>query len=165
MPLLLKTLGAAGRLVETGGRSTKTLSTHPWYLCGVWAFWAFVRPLSTVEYFLESFRALYSEQVLGIIFLHPPMRLLCEPPILLSITSHRPCMASPIKHTSPSPWKGHWSPLGGIISSLVKSSHSSFFPTTSCQSHFGYQVPWSSMFVGGYAFLYIICTRGIYCKA
>lgn len=100
--------------------------------------------------FSESFRALYSEQVLGIIFLHPPMRLLCEPPILLSITSHRPCMASPIKHTSPSPWKGHWSPLGGIISSLVKSSHSSFFlllavNPISATKYLGAQCLWADM--------------------
>lgn len=35
MLLLLKILGAAGRLVEIGGRGTKTPSRHLWYLHGI----------------------------------------------------------------------------------------------------------------------------------
>ena len=137
MSLLLKTLGAAGRLVEIGGRGTKTPSRHPWYLHGIYES---SNPLSDPfplwDVFLNLSEPCTVNNCCFCWRLSPFVHLwdsLCEPAVLLSITSHRPFMAIPVKHTSPSPWKGHWSPPGGIISSLVKSQVTVHF--------FHYQLP------------------------
>lgn len=164
MLLLLKTLGVAGRLVEirvgalifpqgNPGISTRSESSGPSldpFHHGTFS-WTFQSPVQWITAELSPFVLLRDS--------------FCEPTVLLSITSSKPFMAKRVKHTSPLPWRGHWSPPGGIISSLGKVKSELIFPLPTAS--FISVIRWlrAHSFGGKYAFYTFICISGIYCKA